>query len=156
MLNNKFLLIIFFTINTVLAGGDFTIEAENADIDDKNFISIFTGNVVLTDEAFIIYANKIEVSNYQDGKPIVTAFGDSENKVQYKRSETSQNKLEYATSKNLIYQAKSSQIVMRGDVEVKWEEGISKTQELEYNVENDKLSFRGEQKSSIIKFQFSK
>ena len=109
---NKFLLalyVISFMSNAIALKGDsdkpVQIDANSATVDSKNKVSVFTGNVVITQGSLIVHATKAVATEDALGDKTVTLYGSPVDFMQLQddgdKVEGQGNQFEYNTKTNL-------------------------------------------------------
>lgn len=96
------------------------IEADQGSLDQKNQVTIFTGNVVVTQGSINLHADKVRVSKDVQGNEIMTAegnpvrFGQQLEEKGYVEGEGRQ--VEYSSATNVVKLLGNAQVKRGGDI----------------------------------------
>ncbi len=105
------------------------IDADHATVDNKNKVSVFTGNVIITQGSLIVHANRAVASEDPVGDKTVTLYGSPVNFVQ---QQDDGDKVE-GQGNQFVYNTKTSIGVLSGRARVKKGKNIVIGDSISYN-----------------------
>lgn len=129
-----------------------TIDANNQQIDVKNNTITFTGNVVITQEGLVVYADNVVITNLQNrDNQLITAYGKP---VRFSKDiPDSLNQKITGNGDILIYNVKNNILELQGKAELFQQDNHIKGDQITYNMNDEKifaLSNKGGRVQSVI------
>lgn len=106
------------------------VEADGVEIDDRKGVSIYRGNVELTQGSIVITADKVTVTQQQDQTDHIEAVG---NPVTYQQETEGDKGLIKGRSKKTEYSANSETIYMTGDAVLTQGQDVFKSDKIIYD-----------------------
>lgn len=154
MIGNKFIKIVLLTfafsgsLNVFALDSDrkqpIQIEADQASLDQKNQITVFSGNVIIKQGTLNIRAQNVRVSQDKQGNQSVFASGNpvyfSQQLENKGKVEGQGNKIEYTSATHLLKLSGNAKVQRGGD--------LARGQSITYNTKTEVYSVSGGQKAN--------
>lgn len=113
------------------------IEADRVELDDAKGISIYTGNVRVTQGTLVLTGDRMVVHNKGDDIDKVLMDG---NPATYKQRPDGKEQDVHAHSKRMEYYTNPQQIILLGEAEVNQAGDVLRSERIVYDVVNDQVN----------------
>ena len=114
-----------------------TLEADTADIDDLSGISIYTGNVILSQGSMVIKSETLTLYNNKDNELEKAIAVDKENLARFKQRPEGKTKDFKARASTLIYYIKKEKIHLLENARVEQEDGSFSGHKIIYDTKKE-------------------
>lgn len=108
-----------------------TIEANSAQLDDKSGLSIYSGNVSITQGSLHITADKVTAYHKKDGISKIVAEG---NPARYEQTANSKDGIVNASANTINYLTDENKIVLAGDATLEQQGNTVQGQHITYDM----------------------
>lgn len=115
------------------------IKAKTVIVDERRGLSIYTGDVKLTQGSLSLSAENVEIFSTQNKVTKVIAKGSSKQRAHYQQNQQNKSGLITADAENIIYSLQQETIHLKGNAHLVRSFDSFGAHTLDYDIKNDKI-----------------